>query len=204
MLLLPLSGCNYLAFLGYAFSPELQEKTVEAEFDQLPGRRVAVVMFTQPSVDFAYPRAKVDLSEAVAYDLRQNVKDLTVVPVSAVTKYQRENLGWDSLPRRELAKKLGADYVMHIGLEEYSMADSNSGMFRARITADINLYAAAPAGGAATDDSPVWTGRLRVVSPEDTARAIDDRKARGESHAMFAKLLGRKFHQHKLSAEEQR
>jgi len=203
-LLLPLAGCNCFAYCAYLFVPEARAKTVEPECDLLSGRRVAIVVFAQPGVTYAYPRAAVDLSNALAYDLQQNINDLKVVPAATVLKFQRENLAWDTLPRRELARKLGADYVMHLGLEEYSLADSNSGMFRARVTADANLYAAT-SPSVAGDDSPVWTGRMRVIYPGENAQTIvaaDDRAARGKAHSQFAKLLGRKFYKHTLGGDE--
>jgi len=156
-------------------------------------------------VDFAYPRARLDLSTAIAYDLQQNVADIRMVPVSNVMKYQRENPTWDAMPRRELARVFGADYVIHLGLEEYSMADPNSGLFRAIITADVNVYGVANPDAASTVEVPEWTGRFRVIYPDDTGRAkvgTDDRASRGEAHAVFAKLLGRKFYQHKVKGGE--
>ena len=205
LVLSPLAGCNGLAFCGYLFAPEERERTVEAEFGRFPARRVAVVVFTHPGVDFAHPRARIDLSNAIAYDLQQNIPDIKMVPADRVLKYQRENPAWDALPRRELARLLGADYVIHLGLEEYSMADQNSGLFRAIITADVNVYSAAVPDAALTPETPEWTGRFRVIYPDDTGRAkvgTDDRAARGEAHAVFAKLLGRKFYQHKVKGGE--
>jgi len=204
-LAMPVGGCSLFSFCGYLFAPEMKETTVDAEFDQLPGRRVAVVVFAQPGIDYAHPQARVSLSEAVAHDLKQNVKNITMIPAATVRKFQRENLDWYALPRRELARRLGVDYVLHLGLEEYSMADPNSGMFRARITTDVNLYTAAPAPDAVGGDTPVWTGRIRVVYPDDNDRAIvasDDRAARADAHALYAKLLARKFYQHKIKADE--
>jgi len=188
------------------FSPSQKDRTVEAEFDRLPGRSVAIVIFAQPGVDFAHPRARIDLANAIAYDLQQNVEGIRVLPPTTVLRYQRENLDWDATPRRELAKTLGVDYVLHLGLEEYSLSDPISGLFQARITADVNLYTAGPSVGPADDDGRAWTGRLRVIYPDDnSARAIvrDDGTAQGDARALFAKLLVRKFHQHKIPADEQ-
>ena len=202
--LLLLGGCNVFSFLGYAFAPEEKEKIVEAEFNRFPARRVAVVVFSQAGVDYVYPRARLDLSGAIAYDLQQNIPDIQLLPASVVLKYQRENPAWDALPRRELARNLGVDYIIHLGLEEYTMADPNSGLFRALITADVNVYGVVPPDAISTVETPDWTGRIRVVYPDDTGRAkvgTDDRVARGEAHALFAKLLGRKFYQHKIKAE---
>jgi len=217
-LLIPLGGCGIFSFCGHLFAPGSKEKTVEAEFDGLKGQRVAVVIFAQPGVDFAHPRARLDLTDAIAYELQQHVTDIKVLPTATVLKFQKDHLNWDTLPRRQLAKTLGVDYVLHLGMEEYTLSDPGSGLFRARITADANVYAASPpdmpdigiptVGGpvSTTTDHSAWTGRLRVIYPDDNDHQIltgsnNERSAKGDAHLLFAKLLARKFHQHKIPAE---
>jgi len=198
ILLLTMSGCQALGFVASVFAPPQKMKTVQPEYDKLPGHSIAVVTLADAGVDYLYPRGRLDLSNTVAQELRGRVQNVKVLPAQTVLAYQRGNQNWESMPKDQLAKALGVDYVLYLALEEYAMSDpGNSQLFRAHITADANLYKAD-----AKDAAPVWTGRIRLVHPEtETGEVIpgsDDRPQRAEAHTIFSLLLVRKFYKHEV------
>ena len=66
-----IAGCNHAAYWMHAFAPPAPKKTVEAECDQLTGKRVAIVIFADESVQYEYPTARVELTAALGEELKK-------------------------------------------------------------------------------------------------------------------------------------
>jgi len=197
-------GCQPTGYLLYLFTPAAQAKTVEAEFHGLEGRRVAVVIYADPRVQYDYPFARLTVATAVGSELRNRLKGVTVIEPAKIIKYQDQNTYWESMEKTELAKALGADYVLMISLMEYTTRELGSvDLLRGRITAQCSVCQA----GLAERESCVWRGKdIVIVYPPDRpagAAGDNDTAIRVSTERLFAEELTRKFYKHKVQPEGQ-
>ncbi len=110
LFLLPflLGGCNWWEFPAYVLFGKTHEK-VKAEYNQLKGKRVAIIIAGLPAIDFEDPYARMDLALASAELIRQEVKKVQFVEQEKIERFQQENLDWISMPMSEIGNKFGAD-----------------------------------------------------------------------------------------------
>ncbi len=194
-----LGGCHYIM---YVLAPPMPPKKVPAEFKGLTGKRVAIVVYTDQNVQYEYPYARVDLSSVLAVELKKHVKKVTVVPPRRVVQYQDENIHWDSLDKTQLGRELGADSVLFVALDEYTMREPGSvNLYRGRITGQASVYET----NRPEEEARVWCGdNFRALYPEyaPTGRlGQDDRKIRYETEKHFAAMVVKKFYKHEVPVE---
>lgn len=205
-LLLAAAGCDS-GSMGYILSrlaPRPKAKTVPAEYASLPGHRVAVVVHTEPAMEYEYPGVRVGLASMITSQFRANVKGAAVVDAREVAQYQDENLRWDEMDRGELGRKLQCDYLLYISLVEYSMREPGSvGLFRGRITAEVSVFDSAQP----ERNGRVWRGKdITVVYPPGGSPnnlSEDGRTVRRKAEDMFVDIVVKNFYSHKVQPEEE-
>ncbi len=200
-----IAGCDLTGWLLHAFAPPVPMKTVEAQFADLPGKTVAVVIFAGPEIQLDYNMAQLELTDIVGAELRRKVRNVTVVDAFRVIRYQAENIRWDAAPPEKLCEVFGADYVMLISLMEFSTREQGSiYLARGRITAEVNIYKAnlSSAGGG----NPVWrTGPIYIVHPAESPLGIpagNDEEIRIPTERLFAAELVKNFYKYKAPKEQ--
>ena len=196
------SGCQQTGYLMYLFAPAVPVKPVPAEYEGLEGHSVAVVVFADQQVQYEYPFARLTLGSAVSAELTEQLKDVRVVDVRKVCRYQDENLYWETMDKTELARRLQADYVLMVDLLEYATREPGSlNLYRGTIAAQPALYDAA----LSEPQAKVWGGRLTVTYPSGEAGSVpatDDRGIRQTAERLFARDLVRKFYKYKPGADD--
>jgi len=197
-----LTGCESMAYLLYVWWPGAREKKVAAQFAELPGKSVVVVVYCDRGVQYEYPNVCLSLSSAVADELAKNVKGLDVVDPRRVVKYQDGNIYWDEMDKTQLGKAFGADFVLFISLVEYGTREPGSlNLYRGRINAQASLYKTS------LDErkARLWRGKaIRVVYPEHDPTGLlreNDRSVRDKTEAIFADKLAKRFYDHKVPIE---
>jgi len=195
-------GCKPAAYLLYTLWPGLHEKDVKAEYAELSGKTVAVVVYVDKRTEFEYPEVRQTVSGAVMGRLAEHVKDVNVVEPYRVVKYQDENIYWDEMDKTELGKAFGADCVLFISLLEFTTREPGSqNLYRGRITAQASLYKVALPERKAR----VWKGQdIKVRYPETDPTGEpreSDRVIREMTERLFAEDLVKKFYDHKVPIE---
>lgn len=196
---LVVGGCNALGYLGYLVAPDNSERTVEPEFKDLPGTKVAVVVFADQNVLYEYQSVPFEIASGIGYELSKNVQKVQIVDSQRVLKYQAENLEWDSQDRTAIGKALGADYVLHVSLVEFTTSEPGSiNLYRGRVTAEVKLYKVSMPEREACVKS--WEN-IRVSFPEQEVVGQmneDDRGIRLATEKVFADVIAKKFYKHKV------
>ncbi|MDY7011340.1 MAG: hypothetical protein SVV80_11410 [Planctomycetota bacterium] len=199
-----IGGCNLGNWFMHVFAPPIPMKTIEAQFGDLPGKTVAVVVFAGPEIQLDYNMAQLELTDAVGAELRRKVRNVTLIDARRVIRYQAENVRWDAMPPENLCDVFGADYVMLISLMEFSTREQGSiHLARGRITAEINIYKAklSSTGGG----NPVWrTGPIYTVYPAESSMGMpagNDLQIRILTERIFAAELVKNFHEYKVPKE---
>jgi hypothetical protein len=195
-----LTGCEAARYFTYLFAPGSDK--VAAEFAELPGKSVVIVVYCDKRVQYEYPDVCLSLSSAVAEQLAKNVKDVNVIDPRRVVKYQDGNIYWDELDKTQLGKAFGADFVLFISVVEYSTREPGSlNLYRGRITAQVSLYKTS----LPEREARIWReSSIRVVHPKHDPTSLlreSDRSVRDKTEAIFADKLAKKFYDHKVDAE---
>ena len=113
--LVPVAGCtNFLTLAAYM----IKGTDVPAEFDNLKGKRVAVVC--QPMVELEYRSGMVakDLAREIGSLLKQNVGKIQLIDHRKVDAWIDEN-SWDEYA--EIGDALKADLVLGLDLESFQI-----------------------------------------------------------------------------------
>ncbi len=198
------AGCQPTGYLLYLVAPEGPGETVEAEFTGLENHSVAVVVYADPGVQYEYPFCRLTVATAAGSELRNRIKGIRLIEPVKVIKYQDQNTYWESMPKTQLAKALGADYVLYVTLVEYTTREPGSlDLLRGRITAQCSIYQA----DLAERDSAVWRGKDIAIlyppnGPAGGSVGQDDTAIRVPTERLFAEELARKFYKHKAAKKE--
>jgi uncharacterized protein YbjQ (UPF0145 family) len=120
LLTLPAVGCrNAIATALWAFGAG----EVQPEYDGLKGKKVAVVCRPPSSMQFQDPRIARDLAAEVGRHIKDNCKKVTLVDDRKVENWCDSNT-WDEFV--EVGKALGADVVVGIDLEQFSIHEGQT------------------------------------------------------------------------------
>ena len=199
------AGCQPLGYLLYLVAPEQTDK-FEAEYKGLPGHTVAVVVFANYDVCCDHPMLQLELTSQVSaqFEDTEKFKDVKTIDPRRVLKYQNENVNWDAMDKTELARKLSADYVLLITVEEFSTRESGSmSLYRGSMMASAALYQASKK----ERESKVWpTGTsepIRVAYPKKGMGRVqeNDTAIRVNTEHEFAEVLAKKFYKHEEKKE---
>jgi len=192
-----LGGCNVLEYPVYVLFGS-RSKKVKAEYTDLEGKKIAIMVAGRTAIDFEYPYARMDLALAAAQSIRQNVKKTEFVDQEKIDTYQREDIDWYSLPLSEIGRKFGAQRIVYLDLLQFSMTETNSvNLLRGRIEAQLRVYDMESDQG----DIPCYESEVGVVYPEYAPRPRSDSariEVQRESILLFAEKLAQKFYDHKV------
>ena len=83
-----LSGCSWLVPLVFLHPGT---KTVPAEFAQLQGKTVAVMIWAEPETLYDYPYVRLELASYVSDKIRAHVKDVRLIDDRKVEDFVQKN-----------------------------------------------------------------------------------------------------------------
>ncbi len=141
VLLLPLAGgcAGLLTTMRWVGGDNL----VPAEFDQLEGKRVAVVCVSDDS-SYGSGAESLLLAREVSSLLRANVDDIELVRADEIADWiDRE--GWDEIDYREIGRGVKAETVVAIGLAGFSIREGSS-LYNGRADLTLTVYDMAEGG----------------------------------------------------------
>jgi uncharacterized protein YbjQ (UPF0145 family) len=130
---LPATGCrSALATAVYLW----KGNDVPPDFDELKGKKVAVVC--RPLVSLQYRNATVarDLAQQITMLLQEKVSKIRTVDQRKVAKWTDENT-WENFS--EVGKAMKADYVVGIDLESFDLFQGQT-LYQGKANASIHVY----------------------------------------------------------------
>jgi hypothetical protein len=124
-----LISCNLLTPLAFVVE---HKKKVSAEFDKLPGKRVAVLVWTDPSTQFDYPYARFELATYIGDKLYQETATrqmgVDVVDPRDVEDFLEKNVEAQVDPIA-VGTEFDADYVIQVELFRFQIRDPDQPQF---------------------------------------------------------------------------
>ncbi len=162
---------------------------IDAEYDGLRGKTVAVVCRPPLTMDPHQAHAARELAERVSYLLQQNVRKIKVIEQQDVANWTDEN-SWDDF--REIGRALEAEMVLAIEMEDFSLHRSAS-VFQGRATTKLTVYDMQKDGKVAWEKLPPQS-----VYPPNSGLPISRRASefRERFVGVLAEEIGRHFYKH--------
>jgi hypothetical protein len=179
------AGCTSALLTGALLMRGLE---TPAEFEDLEGKKVAVVC--RPLVELQYSSS--DAADLLARDvgnrMKEKVKKINLVSAQKVEQWSDEH-EWDEYP--QVGKALKTDYVVGLELEEFSLYQGQT-IYQGRARVKITVH------DMKKDGDVVYEKLLdRIVYPPNGGVATSDKtepQFRREFTAVVAERIGRSFY----------
>ena len=126
------TGCNVISTGLYV----LTGTDTEAEFKELPGKKVAIVCRPTTSLDFNNSSVSTMLAQQIGARLQQNIKKIEIVDQRRVGDWTDENTWEDYV---EIGKALNADLVIGVDLEEFNLYQGQT-LYQGRADVHFAVY----------------------------------------------------------------
>lgn len=195
--LLALPGC----ILGVMFADtDLIPVNVDAQYTDLNGERIAVVVQTTPDIYYRYPSAQLSVASALASRMRENLDDGTSVrDVQSVMDYQREHPEWSALTPPELMQALGVTRVVLVDLYEYQTHEPGVQELKlGQMAATLSVMES----DSATPNDYAFSTTITAQWPETTqvgTIARSQREVEQQTLGLFARDAAGLFYDHKVT-----
>jgi len=206
---LVMCGCDTSTTRGllYLFGPTVK-KTVKAEYSGLEGHSVAVLVYTGPGIVCDYPKAQDELSVAIARELRNRLRDVSIIPPNTVMSYQHNNPDWREEDVAKIARELKTDYVLMVTVAEYTSRALVSRAIQGRIRADAQLHEILQdADGVDFSDRVAWQCEEEIESLYPEKGEVYDRvfetRFLYEARRQFADKLVKHFRNYEVRTDDQ-
>lgn len=193
------ASCNLLTpviFLGD------HKKRILPEFDKLAGRRVAVLVWTEPATLFDYRYARLELAtyiaDKLATETAQRQMGTDVVSPRDVEEFVQKTVGADIDPHG-VGRHFQADYVVYVEVLRFQIRDPNEPQFlQGQIEASVSVHDVGADAGAMRryDLAPV-----ACAYPEGQPILLSRMNAplvREETYRIFAEMVARKFYEYSV------
>lgn len=181
------AGCNLVAMGLYL----VQGMNQPAEFDRLRHKRVAVVCRPVTSLQYRNSTVHRELAKQVSILLDKNVHKIKLIDQREIAEWTDEN-NWEDYP--EIGKALGADMVVGIDLDEFSLYQGQT-LYQGKATISVTVY-----DMKSGSKDPVWEKSLpQMLYPPNSAIAAGDRpeaQFRRQFVGALADQIGRYFYEH--------
>jgi hypothetical protein len=190
-LVLALAGCRGILTTAMYL---VKGNNIEAAFDGLKGKKVAVVCRPMTSLEYRDAHAAKDIARTVGVNLRTNVSKIEVIDQSEVSKWADEHTWTDYA---EVGKGLGADMVVGIDLLSFSLLEGQT-LYQGKANAAVRVFDC-------TNGKLVYEKELPPsLYPPNTGietMAMEEREFRAKFIRVLADQIGRHFYAHDAYAD---
>jgi len=187
-------GCDLL------FDPGWKKVAVEAQYDGLANRKVAIVVNAAGQAEATHPDAAERVARAVAARLKSDVPGIAVTDPGQVAFYQQRNPYWRTKAMGELVDAFEVDRILYIGLSTYATHEpTNSHVWRGQVVSNVGVIEAQ----SPERNNYVFLVPVAVTYPSDRPLGVlqsdDETIELGMLHE-FSRAVSRLFHDHQVTA----
>jgi hypothetical protein len=115
-------GCSCLGYPLFVVAGDVTDD-VKAEFTELQGKTVAVVVHADGELLARDAYLKHDVGATINTELKERIEGITVINQRAITAYQNSNPNWESLPAGALGDVYDADFILHVVVLDMTVSD---------------------------------------------------------------------------------
>ena len=180
-----ITGCGALAQLLYV----VKGHDIPAEYSEFENSSVAVIVLTDSS-SYGPDRLSDKIEHYIVTKLISNVDDIDIISNREIENWIDIN-GWDETETQELGQGVGADYVLAVNVEDYSIREGST-IYKGR--SEVTVTVVQSETGKVTHVS----GPNHMEYPENGRPAIqsDDRKFEAFYLAWLTDRIARQFYEH--------
>lgn len=161
---LMMTGCEAIGFGIHSLRPEYTNVEVKAEYLDLAGKSIAVMVIADDATKFNFPDAAYKVTQHVTSHLSVNLPSVKPISPEDIIAYQKKNSHWITLPYGDLVKALKVERLVLISLTNYSVNEpGNRHVWRGTIAARVNVAEV----DATNPDNFVYSTDMQVVYPTD-------------------------------------
>jgi hypothetical protein len=176
------SGCSLMATAMYV----IQGANTRADFDDLAGKRVAVVCRPVTSLHFRDSSVSLDLAKQVGILLDKHISKIDLVDQREVFEWADEN-SWEEYV--DIGKALNADMVVGIDLEEFSLFQGQT-LYQGKANLKVMVF------DVAKGREPVFERNLpQAIYPPNAAIPAGE-KPEAQFRRQFVSYLSRQIAHH--------
>ncbi len=165
--ILPLvGGCTLSNMPGFG-----DRTPAKPEYSGLAHHSVAIVVLADDSTLYEYPDIPLNVSQAVASALTVAVPGVKVTDPRALTKFERDNPYWETLPPSDLIRRLKVQRLMLIDLTHFSTHEpGNANVWMGVMVANVSIGEAE----SANPDNFVYRTNVSAQYPGDRSLGVLD------------------------------
>lgn len=194
-----ITGCNLLT--PFIFVGD-HKKKFAAEFDKLPGHRVAVLVWADRSTLYDYPFVRFELAsylvDKISTELTQRQQSATFVDPRDVEDFIQKNIDAQVDPAM-VGTQFKSDYVVYVELLGFQIRDGNQPQFlQGQVEASVSVL---DLRGGAGKGERFELVPVRVKYPEGAPVVFSASNAplvREQVYRMFTEVTARKFYEHSV------
>lgn len=161
---LPMGGCFVGGMVENARRDGSLKRDVEAEYDGLQGKSVAVVVSCDRAILADFPTITNEVTTRVHNRLREAGAAGSHSNTDELLAYLYNRPGWQTRPLSELAKELKVERLIFIDLQEFRLREpGNTWLWEGVAAGSVNVI---EADGPAPDDF-AFSRTIRVTFPDD-------------------------------------
>ena len=161
---LSIGGCDMLAGLLGA-SGQAQGRTVASQYDGLPNKSLAIVIYAPGATLNEYTGTREELTGFVTTQMRLHLPTTHLLARDEVINWQNDHLNWYALADRDIGKHFTVDRVLYIEVLDYSTRKTiGYGDMQGHLRARCKI---ANSETGETRTTPEWTGIIDVSWPPD-------------------------------------
>ncbi len=160
------TGCNVVGYGAQLVAGPKKKVRVPAQYTDLAGRRIAVLVNADEYILFRYPNATLDVNKVVANAIAEHVQpEPTIADPRNVVKYQKANPQWVMVRRGKLLEAFGVDRLIVVDLIEYRTHEpGNLELYQGLLSAQVEVYEA----GAEDPDQPAFAATVESRYPDNS------------------------------------
>ncbi len=177
-----------------------KKQAVPAEYRDLTGKTVAVLVWADQATLDMDPYARHRVAKAVKYYMEKTMSETKFIHPNDVADWQ-ERLGarWETESITEVCREFKCDRVVKIDLNDYTTrVRSARALRKGRITGTVNVYGPEDESGSMA----LFNSLVEASFPAETSTAVvdmSDGDILRQTVEMFGVMVARKFHDHEVS-----
>lgn len=194
LLVVTSGGCGLVGWGLDTIAGQEKEVEVEADYQGLEGRKVAVIVYAARPTLYRHPDAPMLVTRAVSGRIADEVPTAQLLEPALVTAFQTQNPHW--MPYGDLIEQLGVDRLVVVDLAEYTTHDpKNAHAWRGVLSANIRVVERE----SSDIDLPVYGNVVRVRYPDHPVPLLksDDRTIELGLLNRFSFRVAGLFHDHR-------
>lgn len=196
-----MNGCLAAGWLADGVVDPNETVNVPAEYLDLEGQRVAVMVDVDPTVMYRHPLAQAEIATVISEGIAEHVGDVTVRDAEEIIRFQQRNLYWNTSPYADLMERLEVDRLVLVELVDYRLHEpGNANIWRGLITANVGIAEA----DARRPNDFAYATTVSVKYPPNREVGVlnaDQRTIRLATLDLFSRATVGKFYEHEESRQ---